>query len=177
MNPSAVAQPDCINGCERSPYMSPAGACSHPLYPATCMPRSRRMLRAATQHRPCPWLGSSWQTAAQTTFKQAPAALREFMGPGATRRSGCAGLLLLSGGGPALAGSTSPPSPPWPPHLLGTSFSLTNHRADVVFRLLRNGTTLPGKGTIVVEGTSSVVINAIRDAPSQGHLALDAEGR
>ncbi|KAI8476656.1 MAG: Metallo-dependent phosphatase-like protein [Monoraphidium minutum] len=56
-------------------------------------------------------------------------------------------------------------------------FTLSNHRADMVFRLLRNGTNLPGQGDIIVEGRSPVVKNALRDAPTQGHLALDATGR
>jgi hypothetical protein len=46
-----------------------------------------------------------------------------------------------------------------------------------VFRLLRNGSNLPGRAPIVVEGSSPRVANALRDAPSQGHLALDAAGR
>ena len=64
------------------------------------------------------------------------------------------------------------PSPALPPR-----FEVINHRADVVFRLLRNGTTLPMNVRIVVAGESPVVRNAIAARPSQGHLALDDSGR
>lgn len=57
------------------------------------------------------------------------------------------------------------------------TFALLNLRADVVFRLLRNGTNLPGAQDIVVEGQSPIIKTAIASQPTQGHLALDFAGR
>ena len=66
---------------------------------------------------------------------------------------------------------------PLPTRVL-SRFTLLNHRADAVFRLLRNGTNVPGgEEALVVEGQSPVVRNAIAAQPSQGHLALDTQGR
>lgn len=65
-----------------------------------------------------------------------------------------------------------------PPHLHTCSFKVINHRADFVFRLLRNGSTLPGQPQpVIVAAESRVVRNTITARPAQGHLALDARGR
>jgi hypothetical protein len=64
--------------------------------------------------------------------------------------------------------------PPRPPAI--RSFRVANFRSDVAFRVLRNGSTLPGE-PIVVEGLSAPVVNTIAARPTQGHLALDGKGR
>lgn len=71
------------------------------------------------------------------------------------------------------------PSPCTLPALLCAAHRMRviNPRADVVFRLVRNGSTLPWMKQVVVAAESPVVRNAVKDLPAQVHLALDADGR